>query len=235
MTDIDLNAFCLLGSKNSTICSRPFSLNGRTYSTNGHMAICVDGTHADPPDEEVGIKVAIESVFEAIDADRYRPFDRITGVKPADIKMCRHCAGHSHVVTCDVCDGSGAHECADYRCGCTHDCGSCDGRGVIPCRRHSRPDSQPCEDCNGTGRVPDKRYIDLGAGLALQWRYLNAVQGLPGPIEWSVKPPANDRVWGTVSYDPVGFRGHDWQVIIMPVRSTSNMDIIRHVLTEAPA
>ena len=231
MSDIDIKSFCIPRSAKQLL-SRPFSLNGRTYATNGHMAACIDGIHADPLDDS---DVKIESVFEKIDPDRYVAFDRITDVPVAKVHWCAECGGAGRVIKCDVCDGSGEHECSDHLCQCKHNCGACDGEGKIAARSKSDPDAVACEGCNGTGRKPDARHIHLGCGVAMQWRYLQAVQALPGPIEWSVTPSVRDPIWGHDTYSPIGFRGPGWHAVVMPVRSTACMDIERPVLTEVTA
>lgn len=215
--------------RHSSHLSVPFVLGGHTYGCNGHMAARIPGRHVDTDGaKEVE---ALAGMFETAAARAFVPFEPVIAeTRPGD--FCRECRGAGRVVDCELCEGTGEHQCGDDRCGCAHECGACDGRGGTPARR-GEPGAHACEACDGTGRQIDKSGVYLGGGLALQWRYLCAVQALPGPVEWSVPEPETTH-FTACSYGAVAFRGPGWEAIILPIRTIGNEAItaLRHEHSE---
>lgn len=200
---------------------------GFTYASNGHIAIRVPGRLTDL-DQMKNVPSIVE-IFERVEGKDYRPFEIVTA-EDAKLARCEACNGHRYVVDCQVCDGTGLHECSDDRCRCEHNCGSCDGRGAFPARSTEKI-AHKCEDCLGTGRELDKRNVDLGAGLAVQWRYLQKVQALPGPISWAAPAAEPDKHWPNhFTYGAVSFMSPGWLALILPIRSygTEQIRAIRY-------
>lgn len=233
MTDTQVSSAELLAftSRDRTrwYLSVPFVLGEYTYGCNGHFACRIPGRHVDTVGA-VEVKPLTE-MFDTAFGRTLTPFEPVIAkTRPGD--FCRDCRGGGIVIDCDVCDGSGEHECDDDRCRCSHQCGQCNGKGVMVAHRGD-DGAHACDTCEGTGRKIDESVAYLGDGLALRWRYLAKVQTLPGPIEWSVPEPTVSRVFGAdhVDYGPVAFRGPGWQAIILPCR-TNGMESItapRHV------
>lgn len=224
----ELLPFCS-PERSRSYLSTPFVIGdgGFTYASNGHIAIRVPGRLTDI--DQMANVPSIVGMFEAVEGRDYRPFELVTA-EDAKLSRCETCNGWRYVINCDVCEGGGRHTCSDDACGCEHDCGACDGRGVFHARANEAS-AYRCEDCFGTGRELDKRCVDFGAGLAVQWRYLQKVQQLPGPISWSVPDPTRDEHWpDRLTYGAVSFMGCGWMALILPMRSSRREEIraIRH-------
>lgn len=221
MQDVMLTATDLLPftsrDRARSYLSVPFVLGEHTYGCNGHFACRIPGCHVETAgDARVE---ALAGMFDTAFARTLAPFELVIAeTRPGD--FCRDCRGRGVVVDCDVCNGSGEHECSDDRCGCTHECGACHGAGVLAARR-GEDGAHACDTCDGTGRKIDQSAVYLGDGLALMWRYLAKVQALPGPIVWSVpEPVTSNLLWAEhVAYGPVAFSGPGWQAIILPCRT----------------
>lgn len=228
LTLTDLMPFCSVDRGRSYL-STPFVIgDGQfTYASNGHVAIRVPGRLTDV--DQMKNVPSIVGMFEAVETIPYRPFAVVTA-EDAKLDRCEVCKGRRWVVDCDICEASGTHVCSDDNCGCEHQCGACDGHGVITARVDD-PGSHLCFDCDGTGRELDKRGVHLGGNLAVQWRYIQKIQALPGPLSWSVPELEPDK------YDPkrfnygaVSFMGAGWMALVLPLRSygTEAIEAIRH-------
>lgn len=194
----------------------PFVLGDHTYACNGHIACRIPGRHVEA---ECDAKAAaISGIFDVAFARPLVAFEPVVAeTRRGDV--CRDCSGGGVVVDCGVCGGSGEHACSDDLCRCTHECGGCSGVGALSARR-TDAGAYDCDACEGTGRQIDASTVDLGDGLAMQWRYLQRVQALPGPITWSVpEPTASVFASSGLDYAMVAFSGPGWQAIIMPCRS----------------
>lgn len=224
----ELLPFCS-PERSRSYLSLPFVIGdgGFTYASNGHIAIRVPGRLTDV--DQMKNVPSIVGMFESVEGRDYRPFEVVTA-EAAKLNRCTVCEGRRYVTDCQTCEGTGMHECSDDACRCEHDCGACSGRGVYPALA-SDHNAYFCDECFGTGREIDKRNVDLGAGLAVQWRYLQKVQQLPGPISWGVPPAEPDKYhpdrW---TYGAVSFMGPGWLALILPIRTygTEQIRAIRH-------
>lgn len=231
MTDLTLDEllpFCS-PERSRSYLSLPFVIGdgGFTYASNGHIAIRVPGRLTDV--DQMKKVPSIVGMFESVEGRDYRPFELVTA-EDAKLYRCASCLGRRYVIDCQTCEGSGTHTCSEDSCGCEHECGNCDGRGVIFAKA-TEPGAHLCEDCYGTGWEIDKRNVDLGAGLAVQWRYLQKVQQLPGPISWGVPPAEPDKYHpDRFTYGAVSFMGPGWLALILPIRTYGSEQIraIRH-------
>lgn len=228
LTATDLLPFCSVDRGRSYL-STPFVIgDGQfTYATNGHMAVRVPGRLTEV--DQMKNVPSIVGMFEAVEDRVYRPFEIVTA-EDAKLGRCETCRGARWVVDCDVCEASDTHTCSDEACGCEHECGACDGRGVIASILHE-PGAHRCDDCAGTGREIDKRGVHFGGNLAIQWRYLQKIQSLPGPLSWSVPDQEPDKFdQRRMNYGAVAFMGAGWMALILPIRSygTEAIQAIRH-------
>lgn len=225
MTDVSaLYRFCSRDSYRSYL-STPFVIGDGdyTYATNGHMAARLPGRLTDV--DQASQVPSIVKMFEAAESMEFCPFDPVTA-PDATLARCDTCDGIRYVIDCEVCEGTGSHECGDRRCNCEHDCGNCAGKGVLTALRKDEG-ARACSECEGTGRELDRRGVHFGDGLAMQWRYVQAVQSLPGPIEWAVPQSTPEQYFDKVrTYGAVAFRGPGWLALILPIR-TSGVEAIQ--------
>lgn len=214
---IDLQRFCGTDKARSYLTT-PFFQGGNTYATNGYMGVRVPGIRA-----LIGANSAvnIEPIFAPADEA-----DRIwTAFEPVDERVtdraCKECAGRGWILQCEECDGSGEVQCDT--CGHEDDCEECSGRGWFDPGKDDVPadDRTACCYCEGLGRELDKRFVDLGGGLWLTFRFLAAIQALPGPFEWSAPPrPLNvERIY---------FRGPGWTAAIISCHASHKAGIVAH-------
>src|SRR5262245_47843313 len=107
---IDLNQFCDPQRREpGTDISRPFSLNGYTYSTNGHICVRVPRRPDVPENKEAPNAEKLEWDFSRV------KFGPLPEPEPLSDK-CGWCEGRGHL-----------HRCPDCRCECTE----CNGSGKL--------------------------------------------------------------------------------------------------------
>jgi hypothetical protein len=111
---VDLNLFCDLERRRpGSDLSVPFSLNGHSYATNGHICVRVP-RRPDIPENK-----------EAPHVDERLPWD-FSRVKFGPLPEPEYLPDQ-----CGWCDGRGyQHKCPDCRCECKY----CDGSGLLPPR-----------------------------------------------------------------------------------------------------
>lgn len=233
----DLMAFCA-HPKNRQHLAAPASINGFTYATNGQVVVRVPGNIAPGPGPAFP---DLEGIYRdrGIDGLAYQEFSPVVVPPPARVR-CSHCSGHRHIVDCTVCEASGIHTCADRDCRCDHDCGQCNGLGVVPVASTDEG-AYLCDRCNGTGAKLDDRVVDLGGNLAINLLPLQAIQRLPGPMQWS--PPVPTRTErdrfddGTPinHYGLAAFRGTGWAALIVPRHWHKDLELQFPRIVEAAA
>jgi hypothetical protein len=184
----------------------PYVHEGRTYATNGHIALCLNeaGEGFPAPTERVLplVKRIGEWVTDAAALDEWA-----LPVFPV-LVQCPKCEGRKNTAPdCAACGGDGEEE---HVCSCGHghtiDCRKCrgTGRGDI-----NKPVS--CLRCLGTGLVTR----DDGAGrVALRGAlvdavYVDIVRRLPG------SRVATDRLNGQ---NVIPFAFHGGMALVMPMR-----------------
>ncbi len=231
MENLTLDAllpFCSV-ERGRSYLSTPFVIgDGQfTYATNGHIAIRVPGRLIEV--DQFKNVPSIVGMFEAVETRPYRQFEIVTA-EDAKLDRCEVCKGRRYVIDCETCEGTGAHFCSHESCRCEHQCGACDGHGAIFAKA-TESGAHLCFDCDGTGKEIDKRGVHLGGNLAIQWRYLQKIQALPGPLSWSVPDPEPDKYDpNRFNYGAVSFMGAGWMALILPLRSygTEAIQAIRH-------
>ena len=111
MTADDLKQFCADREDPRPYLRQPWTRDGYTWATNGHIIIrvpVIDGI-PDCPNSRDGV-LLFSQQKEPID---WIPVPAVEPTKTED---------------CENCDGTGTHECS---CGTEHDCGECDGMGKV--------------------------------------------------------------------------------------------------------
>lgn len=218
---IDLMPFLSNDRSRSYLCA-PFVVDESTCATNGHVAVWVPGRQVESDAHQIQSSMR-EIMRDAMSAS-YQPFERIE-LPTVRLPACEKCAGRRHVIKCHVCNGEGEHECDNDECGCHHECGACRGSGAYPSYSADHG-AVPCDQCSGTGRKVDDRAVHLGGELSLAWRYLDMIQNLPGPMQFSVQIGHPDR-WSPnrTNYKWVAFRGDGWHAVIMPRRYVYGGDL----------
>lgn len=121
----------------------PFMVNGRTYATNGHILVRVDGYHS-ITEPRTDIYKRMDEILSALDDSRLSPLPR---VEIGDLADCPRCKGRRHMKTCRECDGEGELNIDSDWNTYTVKCLSCRGEGVLP-----DEDGEPCRSCSGTGK-----------------------------------------------------------------------------------
>lgn len=145
---INLELFC---DREHPFMDKPWSLDDRTYATNGHILISVprDERYAENPGAPLAREININP-------DKDGKWVNVSEIKLSEKIKCRTCNGTGKVDNCHECDGegyltfySGYH---DYEC----ECKTCQGDGKIA------DGSIECEDCKGEGANFGKySYIEI--------------------------------------------------------------------------
>lgn len=138
----------------------PFTQNGKTWATNGWLAIGVP-ERDDVPANELAPKM--EKAHPTAE-----PPDVWYGVPIVDVQTCKHCGGKIRNCTCPECNGRGYVKFSNDYTNYTNDCDTCDGEGEI----------ETCHFCQGTGYDSEKQ-TDIG-GATFNNRALLLIMDLPG-------------------------------------------------------
>jgi len=140
-TILDLSKFCVKDSERHGM-NHPFTQNGKTWATNGWLAIGVP-ERADVPAND-----------HAPDISRCHPTtppEVWYDIPVVDVQPCKFCKGKIKDFTCPECNGRGVVNLANYYSEYNMDCNTCDGNG----------DVDECIHCAGTGYDSDKQ-TDIG-------------------------------------------------------------------------
>lgn len=154
---IDLQKFCSKDPEKSII-QAPFNQNGKTWATNGWVAIGVP--------EIAGFVSRSSPPVSSLDSAEPEVWHDLPEVEVED---CTVCKGEVTNHPCNECNGGGTvtlrNEYSEYS---GIECGTCDGEGEAPV----------CQYCSETGISPDKQ-VKIGPA----WFNANAIwiiRDLPG-------------------------------------------------------
>ncbi|WP_440030436.1 hypothetical protein [Chromobacterium amazonense] len=150
----------------------PWHMDGKTYATNGHILVEIEGT-----------------AYAAGPASPFIPADRTrrmlaelpkTGYEPLifnstfELLDCPHCEGSGNIRECPSCNGDGAFK----HFGDDYECKKCDGTGERPAK-HSDINLPRCPACQGSGKNRESKTIQVG-NARFQAHYLQMIANLPG-------------------------------------------------------
>jgi len=197
-----LLSFCEQKGSGRDALSLPFSCDGYTFATDGHICIrvaldtCVV-SHPEAPKTMDKIFITCE------DESKYINIPEIEGVSLC--VDCSSCEGKGKISVCPECEGSGEvhfeNDYNEYEC----DCDSCFGTGRY---KGSKAASEDCEDCNGTGKITKDIGIDIGTRHVTA-RLLGIIKNLPSA---KIAPEATD------GFKPIPFKFDGGCGILLPRR-----------------
>jgi hypothetical protein len=144
MKKINLQKFCSTNKNRKPIC-QPFKLGDYVYATNGCILVQVEASDY-PEFGEVEKAPHVEQLLIGHKSTAAMALASIVLPHRAQNK-CKHCDGKGSgpkQEECEICAGSGSHDC---ECGTVHECGHCRGTGNV-----NVSGEQPCEYCEGTGK-----------------------------------------------------------------------------------
>lgn len=181
MENINLQPFCASQKDGRAYLQKPFHLDGKTYATNGHILVEVDGVEHAAAAEDESVIDKVRSLLSQLPNSEYQPLP--AGLPAVEPEACKVCGGEGDRRACPSCNGYGVfkHHGHDY------DCTPCDGDGHV---------KAACHYCNANGRV-DSAPIRIGRML-FTGSYLAMIASLPN---------AKISTAGTVDFAGFTFQG----------------------------
>jgi hypothetical protein len=163
-----LRAFC--DKSRDKVCA-PFTFEGFTYATNGHILVRVPRLPDVPEWEAVNEQAA--NLFALVDMAKAKAaLTEIPDFGEPEREPCKWCKGTGKITTCPECDGegevaldSGYHE---YECECL----TCFGDGKVS------GGAEICPQCKGVGSLAGVAKIAIGEVL-FGSQYLTMIKALP--------------------------------------------------------
>lgn len=171
---MDLSLFCD-ASDSRPMCQAPFSYDGFTYYTNGHVCVREVGEKADSA-ESKGIAVSIiVELFSSLDFSIDKHSIALPALPEIKLSSCNHCSGSGKLSLCPECSGSGEvcfeNDYNEYEVTCE----TCYGRGKSP-----NGETCKCEECNGTGKAEGNAHDAVKVGhLNMRLKYAHKLALLP--------------------------------------------------------
>jgi hypothetical protein len=144
-----------------TPLKKPFVRHSHVMATDGRIALMypTDKDNSEPPDgfryPDLGL---IINRFHEIPDTQWSPWPEVTiNEDHGYTHRCMHCSGKGLLDfdPCDICAGTGTHECD--KCGHEDECKECNGRGGFGIQR--------CQSCKGEGQIaPESSLTVVGSG-----------------------------------------------------------------------
>lgn len=158
---IDLQKFCGANDIRSYL-EKPFSVDGHTIATNGHIAVRVPGVEEGTAEASESLAAAVRKMFSRVSGD-YVPLPDLP-----ERGECEHCHGSGRLDQddCDDCDGEGEFTHGNH----TYTCEECNGTGLVK-------GPVVCLKCGGTGEP--FAVVKVGE-VTFQAKLLRMIADLPG-------------------------------------------------------
>lgn len=190
---ITLQKFC--GNADDARIGRPWSADGWTMATNGHVLVRVP--RIDGVEENPMAPLIVGSAVGSVLSQEPEEWVYFTDVPEPALVVCPVCSGDGSVLLCPECDGAGVVEFEtrfnDYG---EFECLSCRGSGKVSkvtlslMVGISMDDAAcSCERCQGRGTVWDDKPVEV-SGVLFGDRYLALIGALP-EVEIGVFGPEN--------------------------------------------
>ncbi|AXE37155.1 hypothetical protein [Chromobacterium phragmitis] len=190
MEIINLQQFCASQKDDRAYLQKPFHLDGKTYATNGHILVEVNGVeHAAAAADESVIDM-LRSILSHLPDKEYQPLP--PGLPAVERVECKACGGKGDRRACPSCNGHGVFKHHGYDYACT----PCDGVGHI---------KSACHYCNAIGSV-DGAPVRIGR-LLFNGRYVAMIASLP-----------NAKISTASTFDVAGFTFQGGRGALMPRR-----------------
>jgi hypothetical protein len=191
--------FCEVAGGGRSYLRQPWRVGNRTYATNGHYALRLDGADGDESTDPAH-KAPTDTIEKLI--AEHKPgcdFGQVPELPPPI--PCDTCRGTGRVGSeeCDDCDGDGTF----YHGRHEYDCKECDGRG----NQISDGTTHTCPDCCGLGELRSCSRVAIGCAEG-DAAYLRVIDKLPG-----VKVAS-----GQTKENPIAFVFDGGSGILMPMR-----------------
>ncbi|WP_139791193.1 hypothetical protein [Chromobacterium violaceum] len=187
---IDLRPFCASEHDSRAWLRHPFTLNGKTCASNGHILIEMDiaGDYPEVPSKNAS---NVAASLGRIPAAGFQP---LPTMPEPEFVACPSCEGRGHGKRCKSCEGAGEFQ----HHGHSYSCKACDGEGSF---------NAPCYQCNATGKKEISIPMQIGEAV-FALRYLSLIATLPC-VEFAT----------TRANDIAGFKFQGGRGVLMPLRS----------------
>lgn len=153
----------------------PFVFKGKSYASNGHIAVCVPASESSP-DSEGSFGRIISGLFEAANFDAgLEPLPAYPAIELPKCKVCDGVGKREPLQECPECRGEGFVEWDSGQHFYDADCKECDGDAEV---RIADAEDVTCERCGGAGTEMDVPV--MFGETAINYRYLKLMETLPG-------------------------------------------------------
>lgn len=175
MTTLNLYHFCN-PSDLRPYCRDPFTLNGLTVATNGHVLLFAPFDQDIVTAEQLASKspISLQTIYDTIQAATFKPMPLLLDIKTITCEDCEG-TGKSARVKCIECDGDGeivydnGHHRYDW------DCEMCEGAGYTVITNSQAE----CQSCYGKGKHAMFLSGQTMEGIRFQNSYLSLILDLP--------------------------------------------------------
>lgn len=157
--------------------TKPFKFQGKTYATNGHIAVEIDHEVDGAAEQDTTFHPNVAKVihdYQTTYVDGQKAID-LSNVEPS--VACEMCNGSGFMHKCQACDGQGEFDHFNH----SYTCKTCEGDGYAPPGHHCAGEKSPCWHCGGTKLQFGKRH-KVAPWIGFDVVYLNLVKELPEPV-----------------------------------------------------